>query len=205
LTYRQARRGPPRRPQPRSPSRLELLVFTEGERTEPLYFTHWHRLYRQRVHITIDEYHATPRELVAAAVSRKREEEREERRKRGRAHDQVWCVFDVDEHPFLAEAKQTAADNGVHTAVSNPCVELWFLLHFEEQTAEIHRDDAQRRAYAHLQCGKRLSSAALEMLVRSVDAAMDRAAHLDRRHEGVSPPGSNPSSGMPALIGAIRG
>jgi hypothetical protein len=48
--------------------------------------------------------------------------------------DQVWCVFDVDEFevaPAVAEARR----RGIEVAVSNPCFELWLLLHFAEHTA----------------------------------------------------------------------
>jgi hypothetical protein len=49
--------------------------------------------------------------------------------------DEVWCVFDVDEHPKLAEARDQANANGIQLAVSNPCFELWLLLHFQEHRA----------------------------------------------------------------------
>jgi hypothetical protein len=47
-------------------------------------------------------------------------------------YDQVWCVADVDQ--FDPRAAVQAADRliGVELAISNPCFELWLLLHFED-------------------------------------------------------------------------
>jgi hypothetical protein len=46
--------------------------------------------------------------------------------------DSAWCVFDVDDSDDarLNRAKQLADQQQVNVALSNPCIELWFLLHF---------------------------------------------------------------------------
>ncbi|MDT7846212.1 RloB family protein [Streptomyces justiciae] len=51
--------------------------------------------------------------------------------------DEVWCVFDVDQFVDVAEAAVAARKAGIRVAVSNPCFELWLLLHFAPQTAHI--------------------------------------------------------------------
>ena len=56
---------------------------------------------------------------------------------------EYWCVIDVDQHANLVPAVEKAIANGISVAVSNPCVELWFILHFQDQTAEIDRKWAQ--------------------------------------------------------------
>ncbi len=189
-------------------NRVHLLVFVEGERTEVGYLTHWHRKFRQRVLVEIDERHGTPMTLVHAAIAAKKTELREERRGRGKAHDEYWCLFDRDEHPHFDEALKLAADNGVSVAVSNPCLELWFIWHFEARSAYIERDEVQRLAEAILGCGKHLTPAALERLDQEgrFAAATKRALAMDLKHEGDgSPCGSNPSSTVHRLIEAIRG
>ena len=50
--------------------------------------------------------------------------------------DEVWCIVDVDEFDIQA-AVTLAARRGVQLAVSNPCFELWLLLHHEECTAHL--------------------------------------------------------------------
>ncbi len=197
--------GPPRRRVSASALRRELLVFVEGLRTEEMYLVDWHRRFRDRVRVTIDPYRAGPLQLVERAVSTQRAEANDARRGRGRAHDQIWCVFDRDEHPNFSTALALADRHGIRLAVSNPCIELWFLLHFERQTAFIDRHAAQARASAILRCSKLLSPAATEALADRYDEAKQRAIRLDQKHDGDgSPPGSNPSSGMWRLVDQIR-
>lgn len=185
-----------------------MLVFVEGLRTELQYINCWYRIYRAQVLVEIDERHGTPMTLVKAAIKAKQTEQREERRNRGKAHDEYWCVFDRDEHPQFDEAIKLAHDNGIRIAVSNPCLELWFVWHFEEQTAHIERDDVQRRAAALLGCYKSLTDSALTMLSEHAryEVAKKRALRMDAKHEGDgSTSGTNPSSAMHRLIDRIRG
>jgi len=187
--------------------RSELLVFAEGIRTEVQYINFWHRQYRNSILVEIAETHGTPMTLVEAAIEEKRSEQREERRGRGKAHDEYWCVFDRDEHPRFEEAVKLAQENQICLAVSNPCMELWFVWHFENQTAHVERGEIQRRSREILGCEKTLTELALTKLADNVryDAAKHRATRLDLKHQGDgSPTGSNPSSSMHHLIDRIR-
>jgi hypothetical protein len=181
-----------------------LLVFVEGEVTEEDYLKHWHRRFRRQINIEIHEFHGTPMALVERAVEEKTTNEKAEKRGRGRAHDEVWCVFDVDEHPYLSGALELAARNGINLAVSNPCIELWFLLHFSEQSAYIERFAAQRAAKAHLDSGKSLTDSALQRLDAGFEIAKGRAQRLEEKHHGDGTPApGNPSSGLWRLVDVI--
>lgn len=201
-----SRRSPRRlRRQRQVEPRREILVFTEGRRTEPHYLKHWEREHRDRVLLHVSDFHGTPRSLVDHAVDAKRQAVREARRGRGRAHDEVWCVFDQDEHPNIREALEKAAANGIGVVLSNPCIELWFLLHFSDQTAHVDREAAQRRSRQKLECDKSLTPAALASLTGRYAEAKRRARRLDEKHAGDgSPHHSNPSSNMWGLIDRIR-
>jgi hypothetical protein len=183
----------------------DLLVFVEGLRTEDLYLTYWRRQYRGRVRIEIDPFRGGPLQLVDRAVETQRAEARDAKKGRGRAHDQIWCMFDRDEHPNFAKAIDLADRHGINLAISNPCLELWFILHFEDQAAYIERQAAQRRAEELLGCSKVLSESALNALADAYDEARRRAIKLDDKHAGDrSPPRSNPSSEVWRLIDLIR-
>lgn len=187
--------------------RRELLVFREGIRTEELYLAEWHRRHRDRVRLTVNPDPAAPLQLVQRAVRSKQHEmyEAKRGRGRGRAHDQIWCLFDRDEHPNFDRAIALAAEHGIKVAVSNPCIELWFLLHFESRTAFIDRDDVQRCSGRLLGCGKTLSQAAIDTLIARYPEARARAQRLDAKHaDDGSPEGSNPSTGVWRLIEEIR-
>jgi hypothetical protein len=194
----------PRRRRPSEPRRKEILVFAEGAVTEEVYLVFYKRRYRRQVLVEIDEFRGTPLALVERARERKAKAKKEERRGRGRAQDEFWCVFDVDEHPNLGEAIEIAAANGIKLAISNPCIELWFLLHLREQTANIDRHRAQSEVRAGLGCDKALSEGALELLAENIDAASERARGLEDKHrdDGTPAPG-NPSSGMWRLMESI--
>lgn len=205
MVARHRRRGPHHPRTPLQPQPLQILVFVEGERTEEGYFKFWWRHNRDKVIVHIDERNGTPMTLVEYAVARKQHEEREERRARGRAHDEVWCVFDVDTHLKIEEAVELAQRHDIKVAVSNPCFELWLVLHYQDQTASIDRHSAQKLARSHLKCGKALSPQALEALTSRYNEAAKRAKALDKKHEGDdSPPRNNPSSEVWKLVEMIR-
>lgn len=194
----------PRRTAPARASRRELLVFTEGQLTEEAYLKHWHRRFRGQVNVEINEFHGTPLALVERAAAIKVANERAERKGRGRVHDEVWCIFDIDEHPHFDDANELARVHGIELAVSNPCIELWFLLHFVDQTAYIDRHEVQSRVRAHLGRGKDLDSSALGLLEANVVAAKARALRLDAKHDGDGTPApGNPSSTVWRIIEAI--
>ncbi|WP_152990190.1 RloB family protein [Sphaerimonospora mesophila] len=203
-------RGGSRRPRrarrPGPAQRGEILVFTEGRKTEPLYLQQWHRLHRDRIIVVIDDFHGGPLQLVEAARDRREADLREEKRRRGKAFDEYWCVFDVDEHRNLDRAIDLALHAGINVAISNPCIELWFILHFRDQWANLDRHRAQDMAKTLLGCEKVLTTRALQQLVERHDAAVLRARALERKHVGDgSPPRSNPSTDLWCLIQRIRG
>lgn len=209
MAKRKSQGGPPRRRIRGGDHirRKEFLVFTEGVRTEVQYINFWHKLHRDKIIVTFSEKHGEPLTLVKAAIAARNFERNEERHGRGKARDEFWCVFDRDVHPHFSEAVDLAHKEGIKLAVTNPCIELWFLWHFEDCNTHIERHAAQRRAEAHLKCKKNLSDAALSLLgdsERYADAST-KARNVDVKHErDGSPAGSNPSSTMAALIDQIR-
>lgn len=153
----------------------------------------------------IDEFRGTPMALVERAIRVRDAELRDERKGRGKAVDEVWCVFDFDVHPYVRDAIELAHVNDIEVAASNPCIELWFVLHHEEQTAHIERQAARRRATDLLGCGKHLTREALQALDPLYAEATQRAKRLDQKHFGDgSPPRSNPSTDVWRLAARLR-
>lgn len=191
----------------REPKRL-IVVVCEGEKTEPMYLKAVERhspssILRFEI---LDDTATTPRELVQEACRIQRQSERA-RKRTGDPNeevDQVWCVFDVDDHPLIKEACEQARANKVHLAVSNPAIELWFLLHFQDQSAYLDRHAALKLLKSYVaDYDKRLETLD-PLLNRFADAAV-RARLLDTRHEGncTDFPHNNPSSGLYRLIQAL--
>lgn len=188
--------------------RKTLLVFCEGERTEPEYLDALKRQPSIRdvaaVDLRVETGHggSVPRTLVsmaAAARSKAIDEEAE--------IDEFWCVFDVEwprNHPGLSEAIEQARENDIQLAVSNPCFELWLILHFQDHGAWLD-NNAARRARRRLDGSSNKGLDAARYMPLTGDAAL-RAAELDQRHQrnGTSFPNDNPSSGMHRLLASVE-
>jgi len=143
--------------------------------------------------------------LVQRAIKRREDDSRASRRGEGRPYDEVWCVFDVDDHPELPRAVDLARRHDIRLAISNPCIELWFVLHFEDQTAYVERGAIQMRSKRLLGCEKALDDSAFGRLEERIDDARRRAQGLDAKHElDGSAPGSNPSSGVWKLVESMK-
>jgi hypothetical protein len=115
---RVSRRAPLREPATR------ILIYCGGLRTEPNYFEGLRRHAGNRsVVVEVRRRGVSPEQLCRAAM--------DFMRRSGASYDEVWCVFDVDNFDITA-ARQAADRGGIALAVSNPCFELWLLLHHEE-------------------------------------------------------------------------
>ena len=188
-----------------TPVRRSVLVFTEGRKTEPSYLVGWWRALRDHLDLKISPDHGTPATLVRHAAAAKARAARDAKKGRGDQYDAIWCVFDVDEHPDIDAAIRDAERMSVGIAVSNPCIELWFLLHWRDQTAYLDRHAARAAVVPMVGATKSLNAQAVQSLITRHDDAPDRARALDHMHEGNgSSPRSNPSSGAWVLIDDLR-
>lgn len=189
------RRRPSREPKPR------FLLVCEGTRTEPSYLNGMRHLWRSLIELEISPG-GTPKTLVERAVNLKREAEREAKKDTNAQYDEVWCVFDIDEHPFVREAKQQAEANDIKVAISNPCFELWILLHFQDQRAYIERDCVQHLCHRHLPKYEK-KTVPCERLLPLYDDAVDRARKLDDWQIEQGRAEGNPSTGVYRLMKRI--
>ncbi|MGW7294286.1 RloB family protein [Streptomyces xiamenensis] len=125
---------------------------------------------------------------------------------RGRApedFDQVWCVFDVDDYLDIPQAVKKARDLGIELAVSNPCFELWLLLHHTHHTAHV----AGYRQLAGL-LGKHVPAYDKAKINFPRDFGPSWATAVERARD-LAPAGQehavNPSTGVWALVEIIGG
>jgi hypothetical protein len=172
-------------------------------RTEPDYFNGFAKTYRNpRIHIKIAGEHGVPLTLVANAKAHKSSAEDDARRERDQnlAFDSVWCVFDVDDHPNIPDARQMARDNGIEVAISNPCFELWLLLHLRESPGMNDRAAIQRMLVRHMpDYDKGVDFARISEGYRD---AVRRAEQLDKLAQG--DPERNPTTGVYRLTRIIE-
>lgn len=183
--------------------RARFLIVCEGKVTEPLYFKEIGRIERGIVELEIVPG-GVPKAVVERAVQMKKESEREAKRRRDQnlRYDCVWCVFDVDNHPLVPEAKEQAQANAIDVAISNPCFELWFLLHFQEQTAHIERGRVQHLCRGHMPGYEKVPPC--DALMPHLSEAIERAIRLENWQESRFNAGENPSTGVYRLIQRIQ-
>jgi hypothetical protein len=128
-------------------------VVCEGALTEKEYFERLRQETRNPLLVVkVVGDGESPKTVVEHAVRLKTEAAQEARAARDEnlLYDEVWCVFDRDEHPRIPEAMQQAGDNRIYVAFSNPCFELWLLLHFQEQRAALSRGQAAKLLRRHI-------------------------------------------------------
>lgn len=183
-----------------------VLIVCEGEKTEPAYFKDLvHEEAVRLVHVEIVKSGGVPRSVVERAVEIKREAKRAAKRGRDAnlEYDEVWCVFDVDEHPNLPEALDQAKANAINVALSNPCFELWILLHFQDQRGHIERDKVQSACRTHLPGYTKVADYS-ELRPHYADAVR-HAAGLAKWQEEQGRTNANPSTAVHLLTERLRG
>ncbi len=126
-----------RRRNTRKLSRI-ILIVCEGEKTESNYFRQF-RTRNSGVRIEIPKTNSTdPINLVS--FTKKMIKEYDLDFEKG---DSAWCIFDVDHHhdKILEKAVNNANKTNINAIISNPCFELWYLLHFQYTTRGFNNSD----------------------------------------------------------------
>ena len=182
-----------------------IKVYSEGRVTEPDYLAYWMRRSRGS-QVVWGKTGVEPATLVDLAIADLQANRRIKRRYKSPEFDEIWCIFDVDERPNIQETIDRARCHGIRVAVSNPCFELWLVLHREDQPVKVHHRTIQRRAdKLGLVEDKSIPGPTMAYLASKYGAARDRARILDRRHEDRGcPDHSNPSTNVWCLIDRLR-
>ncbi|MEV5198866.1 RloB family protein [Streptomyces sp. NPDC053720] len=122
-------------------------------------------------------------------------------------YDEVWCVIDVEApvpHEGLTAALKLARQHGVEVALSNPCFELWLLLHFKDMSGYCTSAAAQRALERLDTCGYSVDRKHLEYgsLRAGHGQAEQRAQVL--RQRATKGHADNPWTDVDRLVGLLR-
>jgi hypothetical protein len=144
------------------------------------------------VKIVVKKSGRSPLQLVKLAIKHRDQD--------ADSFDEVWCVFDIDDFD-VAEAVVLAGRNSVRLAISNPCFELWLLLHFENCTAAMSGYEQLRRRLCRHIAGYDKECGPFDQFRPGVPAAIERAQALtpagaEHRH--------NPATGVWPLVGRFE-
>ena len=183
----------------------------EGSKTEPAYFEALRRACRSAL-IEIEPH---PGVGVPYTIAQRAAEHAAQlglgRRRRGRkdsfeTKDQVWAVFDRDEHPNYPEAVELCRNRGIRVARSDPCFELWLILHERDYDGLSDRHEVQaelRRLRPEYEIDGRKTPDCDDMVTRVEEAERRGKDQLQRREEEDRPYG-NPSTTVGKLTKKIR-
>ena len=175
-----------------------IVIASEGKDTERIYFEALAMEYTNpRVHVHIlercdnEQNNSSPEHVLKQLNDYKRQYELE-------SDDELWLVIDRDRwtDAMLSHvAKKCAQDNYLHVAMSNPCFELWLLLHLIDVALlppeERHRWEENRRKsknaepYLKVRLRQEMgsyheSSYDAPMLIKHVEVAIERAKLIDK-------------------------
>jgi hypothetical protein len=189
---RHARKGSlhPRFPDSRE-IRQRFLIVCEGKKTEPLYFGGFKVPKDVR---TIDVV-GTGRNtvyLVNEAIKLKEQGD----------YDQVWCVFDVEEHSQeeINAACKLARKNNIQVAISNQAFELWYLLHFHYHRTPIDRQQYIEKLSKELGFKYKKNVCIYDRLIDCQATALKNARKLLQQYTPYDPARNDPSTTVHLLV-----
>jgi hypothetical protein len=198
----------PARGETQSDPGARFLIVCEGKNTEPQYLRQFAAYHRSLVDFEKADVEVIGGQGVPMSVVLKAKELRDEAEEIARReedvnakYDHVWCVFDVDEHPNVKGAKKSAQDNKLKVAVSNPCFELWLVLHLTDAPGLIHRHAVQAML------GKLVpgydKKVDFEIYRKGYEMAVKQAKRLDAVAEQINDPEINPRTTVYMLTESI--
>lgn len=186
-----------------------IVIATEGKDTERIYFKTLAREYTNpRVHVHIlkrneDEQNNSSPEHVLRQLNEYKGQYALE------SDDELWLVSDRDrwtEAMLSRVAAECEQNDYMHIALSNPCFELWLLLHLADITSlspeeqnlwmENRRKSKSANPYLKVQLRQKMGSYQesaydAQMLISHVEEAIERAKMLDK----------NPTDRWPQTLG----
>lgn len=186
-----------------------IVIASEGKDTERIYFKALAKEYTNpRVHVHIlerseaEQNNSSPDHVLKQLNDYKSQYELE-------ADDELWLVLDKDrwtEAMLSCVATECSQEVAMHMALSNPCFELWLLLHIEDsalltpeeqkQWIENRRKSKNGDPYLKVRLRQKMgsyheSSYDALALIAHVEDAIERARALDK----------NPNDRWPQTLG----
>lgn len=133
-----------------------ILIVTEGEKSEPKYFEHF-RTRQNNVEVRVVPNSKNGSKTDYLNLIRKASRICKDDDLSPKSGDSVWIVADGDvnyqaadaikkKNEALTQARATAEKEAYSLLISNPCFELWYLLHLRYTTAHLPDYDAVKKA-----------------------------------------------------------
>ena len=179
-----------------------ILIVTEGSKTEPLYLEEISAMYRlQSANVQVSPSQLGTEPIQVVQYARELFEKGDLLRGiRSKCFDQVYAVFDRDDHKTYFNALKSASAldgklrNDDRQAVSFkaiasiPSFELWLLLHYEDIQAPIHRDEVMDRLKQHITGYDKGAGGAFAITRDRLETATQQAQALAQKFNAYTDP-----------------
>lgn len=125
------------------PKRDKLIIVTNGEKTEKLYFEHFKKKIEAKKNgdITLAIVpmgsKSDPLKIVNEAINQKNQSNQE-------SLHSVWAVVEKDDFTDFQEAIILGKKNDIKVVYSNIAIEYWFYCHFKMKTKEFSVSDLSK-------------------------------------------------------------
>ncbi len=196
-----------KRKKPNRNPKQKFILFSEGANTERVYFEALERHYTNALfEINFIGPAGTPI-TIADKVKVQMKTLKEERIANSFAEkDTVWGIFDEDNHDNVRESIDKCIAAGAKVAYSNPCFEVWLILHYEDFDKSDDRHQVQKH-YGTLDPYYKRNGSKIpnyEVLIPKIEEAEERAVRQEMRRESEGAEGGRPSTTVYSLTKAIR-
>ena len=193
-----------------------ILIVSEGSKTEPHYFREIrviHKLHTANVQVRPSELGTEPTQVVQYACDLFKHGDNH-KGIRKRSFEQVFAVFDRDDHKSYFDALQLAAsldkklrnDNNqpvvFRVIASVPCFELWLLLHYEDILDPLHRDEVMSRLKKYIPSYEKGMDKIFSNTQVKLDIASSRARKLAERNTAFD--GKEPFTDIVQLVDLLN-
>ncbi|MEK7433688.1 MAG: RloB family protein [Cyanobacteriota bacterium] len=158
------------------------VIATEGSKTEKVYLDALSKHYRNsKIHIKIlerlDPHNSSPNHVIEELNKFKKEYKLD-------SHDELWMLIDLDRWHRLFDIAQKCVQKNFNLAVSNPCFEIWLLLHISDLTNYNKNDLEKSKGYCEKELRNLLgsynkSNPDLNHFLPNIKDAINRAKQLD--------------------------
>lgn len=187
--------------------KVEIVVACEGKNTERHYLESCKVEYGAgMVRMRFLPITGVPMTVVQAAIE-EREMLLEKRRRSKDSFDvfRVWAVFDRDDHPNVPEALDLAQNHNIDVAFSNPCFEVWPLLHLIDYGAQDGRHAVQARLKIEMPSYDHESGAIIDfkLIKDRFPIAYERAKYHNANRDAEGDPLGCPSTTVGELVKKI--
>lgn len=131
----------------KSPKANSFLIVTEGEKTEPLYFSGIQQRIEEKIGGKIDVVEVPFIDIRGEGCATGSLIQTTERiiKNAKVMYQNIWVVFDKDDFEDFDQAIEEGTQKGYKIAWSNQSFEYWLYLHFYYSDSALHRSDWQKK------------------------------------------------------------